>query len=404
MAADRVLERAAALRPQLIERQAETERLTFYPQQTHEALLEAGLYRTLVPRAFGGLELDVPTFARLVIELARGCMSTAWCFALGAGHALQIGSWFDLRAQEEIFGDGEFRCASAAAPAGSARPDDDGWAISGTFAYCSGAPYATHYMGQTFAPAAPGEAGKSMLLFVAPRSEWTMLDDWHGALGLRGSGSHSVEVDAQVPSRHALAGANMLEVDVDGGTPGSELHGNPMYAGRALSFFAIELSAVAIGAAWGAIDDYERMLRSRKTSRPPIRLRGEDGDYQRWLGDAVGLVSTAEAALLSCADQWTSACVDNVEGGGFSREEDLRLDAVARESMRLASRALQDHVFRTAGSSSMRSGERLERAYRDLSMAWGHGYNTVGDWVARQLGAARLGIGADEAGAGGTRG
>jgi 3-hydroxy-9,10-secoandrosta-1,3,5(10)-triene-9,17-dione monooxygenase len=192
----------------------------------------------------------------------------------------------------------------------------------------------------------------------------------------------------------------MLEVNVDGGTPGSELHGNPMYAGRALSFFAIELSAVAIGAAWGAIDEYERVLRARKTTQPPIRPRSEDGDYQRWLGEAVGLISTAEAALLSCAEQWMEACRRNVErGSGFSREEDLRLDAIAREAMRLSSRALQEHVFRTAGSSAMRAGQRLERIHRDLSMAWGHQYNMLGDWVSRQLGAARLGVAADVAGA-----
>ena len=32
-----------------------------------------------------------------------------------------------------------------------------GWEITGTWAYCSGAPYGTHYMGQTFeAPSEPG--------------------------------------------------------------------------------------------------------------------------------------------------------------------------------------------------------------------------------------------------------
>ena len=38
---------------------------------------------------------------------------------LAANHALQIGSWSE-RAQDEIFGDGDFRAASVAAPIGTA--------------------------------------------------------------------------------------------------------------------------------------------------------------------------------------------------------------------------------------------------------------------------------------------
>ena len=53
----------------------------------------------------------------------------------------------------------------------------------------------TYYMGQALLPA-PAGAGPDdpppMLLFVAPRSEWEMLDDWGDMLGLKGSGSHSI--------------------------------------------------------------------------------------------------------------------------------------------------------------------------------------------------------------------
>ena len=56
------------------------------------------------------------------IELSRGCVSTGWCAALASAHALQIASWFEERAQAEIFGDGDFRAASVAAPIGTADP------------------------------------------------------------------------------------------------------------------------------------------------------------------------------------------------------------------------------------------------------------------------------------------
>ena len=62
---------AEALRPALVERQAETERRTYYSQETHEAFLEAGFYRMLVPRRFGGYEFALPDFWRVVIAIAR---------------------------------------------------------------------------------------------------------------------------------------------------------------------------------------------------------------------------------------------------------------------------------------------------------------------------------------------
>ena len=175
----------------------------------------------LVPRRYGGLEVDMETYMRVVLELARGCPSSAWCMCLAANHALQIGSWFEERAQDEIFGDGDFRCASVAAPIGSATRVTDGWQLDGQVAYASGAPYSTHYMGQALMPDDGVPAPPRMLLFVAPRSEWTMLDDWGDTLGLRGSGSHSVRFDgARIPEHWAIEDTMMVDVDVSGGTPG----------------------------------------------------------------------------------------------------------------------------------------------------------------------------------------
>ena len=91
------------------------------------------------------------------MAVARGCPSTAWCLCLPAGHALQTGMLFEEDVQAELFGDGLFLCPAVAAPAGSAKRVEGGWELTSTHPYSSGAPYATHYMGQTFA--APEEDG-----------------------------------------------------------------------------------------------------------------------------------------------------------------------------------------------------------------------------------------------------
>ena len=149
---DEMVGRAVALRPQLIADQEATERRTYYSPRMHEAFLNAGFYHLYVPRRYGGYEFDVPTYVRVVQEIARGCVSTAWCAGLAMNHALMVGSWWPQEAQDEIFAAGDFRCSSVAAPVGKATRTDEGWEINGQVAFASGTPYATFYMGQALLP------------------------------------------------------------------------------------------------------------------------------------------------------------------------------------------------------------------------------------------------------------
>jgi 3-hydroxy-9,10-secoandrosta-1,3,5(10)-triene-9,17-dione monooxygenase len=149
---EEMVARAVALRPRLVADQAATEERTYYSPRMHEAFLDAGFYHLYVPRRYGGYEFDVPTYVfdvptyvRVVQEIARGCVSTAWCLGLAMNHALMVGSWWPQEAQDEIFAGGDFRCASVAAPVGRAERTDSGWEINGQVAFASGAPWSTFY-------------------------------------------------------------------------------------------------------------------------------------------------------------------------------------------------------------------------------------------------------------------
>ncbi len=279
-----MIARAVAMRDELVAEQAATERRTYYSQEMHRRFLDAGFYHLYVPRRYGGYEFDVPTYMRVVQEIARGCVSTGWCLGLTMNHALMVGSWWPQEAQDEIFAGHDFRASSVAAPVGTATRDDSGWRIDGQVAYASGTPYSTFYMGQALLPSEDPEAPPEMLMFVAPRREWQMLDDWGDMLGLKGSGSQSIRFDhSRVPASWGFEGT-MIDVDVAGGTPGYRLHGNPMYSGRAVAVFTISLAAVTVGAAYNALDEYERLMRTKTTPRPPIGPRIQDREHQRWYG------------------------------------------------------------------------------------------------------------------------
>jgi 3-hydroxy-9,10-secoandrosta-1,3,5(10)-triene-9,17-dione monooxygenase len=185
----------------------------------------------------------------------------------------------------------------------------------------------------------------------------------------------------------------MLDVDNSQGTPGQRLHGNPMYLGRALSFFGLEFGALAVGMVAGALDEYLRLITTRTTHRPPIILRAHDPDYQRWYGHARAKLETARAAVLHAGDQWMDACRRQVEDGvHFDAEEDVRIASITQESVRLCWDAMHEYAFKTAGSSAANDGERMQRVWRDLSMVRGHLYSVVNDWTARGITIEHLGI------------
>ena len=66
-----------------------------------DALHGAGLFRTLLPRRFGGEEVTPAAFVRMQIELARGDASTAWCLGQGLGCSLVAG-FLDSKVAHEI--------------------------------------------------------------------------------------------------------------------------------------------------------------------------------------------------------------------------------------------------------------------------------------------------------------
>ncbi|MGA8011942.1 MAG: hypothetical protein WB949_05920 [Candidatus Acidiferrales bacterium] len=387
---DEMVARAIALQPLLRAEQDATERRGVHSEAIHQEFRKAGFYRCLQPRRFGGYELDFKTYFRIGIEISRGDPSTGWCLIVGAGHALMLGSFFDEQAQAEGFGPtGDFSAPSVAAPSGTATPVDGGWLIKGKWGYASGAPYATHFMPSVLITESPGQPRAGIALI--PRSQWKMLDDWGAILGMRGSGSNSIVVEgARVPQNHVVP-IDMLNIDVAQGTLGSHLHKNPMYAGRCLSFFHAELVSILVGLGYAAIDEYERIIRTKNTLYPPMTLRYLHPDYQRYLGLALGLMNAAKRLVLNSGDVYMEYCRRGFEGGEpFTMEEDVELVASLEHGGRLAWEAVE-MLFRTSSSSGAKDGERMQRYYRDASIYRGH-LSAQYEMLAQRLGLLHLGL------------
>ncbi|MCZ4535932.1 acyl-CoA dehydrogenase family protein [Gordonia terrae] len=381
---------ARALRPKILAQAPDTERRGFHSEEIHLDFAEAGFYHLLRPATFGGYELDIWTFCEVVMELARADMGTAWTLALASGHNLMAAAWFPEDVQRAVFVDGHFAAPMTSAPSGTITKVSEGWKIDAVMPFSSGIPYSTHVMGHAFVQDdAPGPGRLST--FMVPREEVVVRDDWGHTLGLRGSGSHTVEVNGVVvPPSWVLEGQTQMDIDTSNGTPGLRLHKNPMFGARSLGIFGLELASLGVGGVQGALDEYRNFLDNKRTAFPPITTRAESPIYQRWYGEAVTSLQQARASVQAAAEMFTAATVRFAEGGApFTAEEDMEILRLAVAGQMTAWRVME-LIMRTSGSAAAVSGQRMERIWRDQTMLLSHQQTVVQDYVATAMGAALL--------------
>ena len=79
------LARARALIPLLQSAAARIDAACELPKDVLDGMHDAGMFRLLIPRAFGGFELKPSEYVRCVEAIAIGDASAAWCMNQGSG-------------------------------------------------------------------------------------------------------------------------------------------------------------------------------------------------------------------------------------------------------------------------------------------------------------------------------
>ena len=358
-----LLARARAMIPTLRARQAQTEAAGRMLECANQEFLSAGFYRIVQPRRFGGYEFGLDSYVRVMIEIARGCPSTAWALALVSGHPIMLADFAEA-AQVEAYGeDGDYRCPSVGSPLPVKR-EPGGFRVSGGWDYASGCDVSTHVMVSGLVPEDDGSFVARLML--VDRKDLSIVDNWH-MMGMQGTGSRRVVIDNVFVPEYRTAAMTMWQAPGKGA-----VHENPMYNGRKGSFFLIELGSVVVGTVKGALDLYEEICRTKKMRFSPKMYLFESHEFQQYYGDAQAKVDAAEALLLKVTEQYVEACTaDPVTGGNFSEETDRRLFAAAQLACQLAWEALEI-IFTTAGTSIGAMDSMLARLYRDAGVQKTH--------------------------------
>jgi 3-hydroxy-9,10-secoandrosta-1,3,5(10)-triene-9,17-dione monooxygenase len=278
-----LLQRARALVPVIAESAAEAERDRCVPARIVAALKEAGLFRALQPKRWGGYELQPTSVYDAEMAIGTVDMSTAWIVGV-----LGIIPWaialFDDRAGADVWGkDPDSLICCAIRRAGTATPVEGGFRLSGQWAYTSGCQHADWAL----LGAAAGTTPEDDYLLLVPKSDFAILDTWH-VTGLKATGSHDVAVkDAFIPAHRAL---RMIEVfDCKG--PGQAMNGAALYRMPFGLVFAGGVANASVGGLQGML---ERLVGEINEKRGPRRM---DPDLSLVVAEAATTVDEAKAVV-----------------------------------------------------------------------------------------------------------
>jgi alkylation response protein AidB-like acyl-CoA dehydrogenase len=357
---DRLDEATATVSAELRARANECEAVRTMPSDLVETVRSAGLFRLAMPRSLGGLEVDPLTIVATIEELCRADGSAGWTVLIGNSTAFF--AWLDPDvAQEMLAATSDIVSTSMFAPLGRAHRDGDQLVIDGRWPFNSGCMHAEWHQAAVMVmdgdrPAVRPDGRPDMRFAFFPHDQAEIIDTWH-SMGLRGTGSHDLEVRAlRVPVEHTAS--PMLDLPARPG-PLSQL-----------GFFlllATLMSGFPLGVARRALDEFTVLAPSKRRGSSP-GTAAEDAHVQHEVG-------RAEAALLAArafvTDALGRAWDTTTSGGELTAAQQGAVMLASNQAMHAAVNAV-DTVFGFAGAGAVYTGHPLERCFRDIHTANQH--------------------------------
>jgi alkylation response protein AidB-like acyl-CoA dehydrogenase len=356
-----MLDAARALAPELAARATEAEVARTMPDDLVDRARAAGLFRLALPISLGGLELEPATIVEVVEELSRADGSAGWTVLIGNSTAFF--AWLDPRVARDLIGaTPDFVSTSMFSPNGRAVADAQGGLIlDGRWPFNSGCPHADWFQtgihvfdGQERRRRPDGQPDWRFAFFA--REGGTIFDTWD-AMGLRGTGSHDVEVRGlRVPEEHTAAPFFT-----------SAPHDGPLWRFRFIDLLAVFMSGFPLGVGRRALDEFAAVAAVRRRGPAAETLAG-DGHVQFEIGRYEAELLAARSLVFDAiGEAWERAC----QGDPPAADQEARIQVAAQNAMR-AGVAAVDAAYTLTGASAVYSDHPLQRCFRDIHTATQH--------------------------------
>ncbi len=343
-----------ALAPLIADKAEQAEQERKPVDEVIRALEATGVFRSHVPKKFGGFEIDPETFVDIGLAVSESCTSTGWVTLFYIEHNWML-SQFPQQAQEAVFGRQPYMLAPAAlSPTGAATPVDGGHRLTGRWGWGTGIMHADWVLlGGLLTDGDP----TSLRMFLVPRAQVRVDLTWDAA-GMQGTGSNDIVVsDVFVPETHSEP---LMPMTMGRGR-GSDWLGSPCYRHPMIPLLCLAAGVPALGAARRAVALFKERLAARSVMGSQAKQLQLPAAQMR-LGHASARVHDAETVMRAVARElkhWG----DSGEPCPFEERGRMRVSvAHAVDSCRTAVR----EVMEASGASAHLKPHPLQRIHRDV--------------------------------------
>ena len=370
-----LLEAARRIAPQIRDAADEIEAARQLPDHVVQLLREAGAFRMIQPKTWGGYDADPVTQILFIEEIAKADASAAWCVMIGCDGGL-LSRELDEHVAREMYADIDAVTCGAAFPPGKAVPVEGGYRATGRWPYLSGithAAWAQLIFEVVDQATGAGHAPPSYVRLVVPRDEVTVLDTWR-TTGMRGTGSYDIEVDDLfVPNERCIPRRASGGPAVD----------DPL---RHPAWLLPKHMGVPLGVARAAHDEVLALTQDRVAVRGVLH---DDPLTQATLGETEARLGAARAYALSAAETaWREVCTTGQMSDRNRAGLRLAITYVHQECLTVV-----EQLYAIAGSAALYTERStLDRRLRDMHAMNQHVVIGVANYAV--AGRVLLGLGA----------
>lgn len=357
-----LVEHARALRPLLAANGAQGADERRLPDKTVQALVEAELFKVMVPRRYDGAEGSIRTLLDVSSAVAEGDGAAGWVVSL-VGVCAWMTSLFPAQAQDDVFGAdaGAVVCGSGS-PLGSATETDDGMRLSGRWSYISGSAHATWAV-LGFMSAGEGDQPGEYALALVPMSELTLTDTWFTS-GMRGTGSNTLTAESVfVPRHRVLPGAR-----IETGEYLTEFKDEVPYRAAFGPVTTLVLVGPLLGIGRAALEHVRTAAATKGIVATTFARQADSTGFQLQVAEAALRIDTAHLHAFRAAEEIETHAARRVNPDLDVRSR-IRADAswAAQQLVSAVTTLVNAH-----GSGTFAEANPLHRMFQDLNVGARH--------------------------------
>jgi indole-3-acetate monooxygenase len=352
--ASSLVERAKALAPLIVQEADEIERTRRLTPAVVSALVENGLYKSLLPKSIGGFESPPMVFMQMLEEIAKADASTAWCVGQCSVVAMTA-AYLDADVAHQVFGKPDDVMAWGAI-AHSVQAVPGGYTISARWDFASGSRQANWLGAHVQVLEADGttrmkpNGTPEIRTIVFPMSSATMHDMWN-VIGLCGTGTDSYSVENLfIPENFSALRDDFSALREKG----------PLYGITTYSMFGLGFGAVSLGVARATLDAAIDL--ARKKHSVGIAAMKDNSAVQGLIGRTEAKLRAARAYHFSTASE---AWQEILNTGRLSEQGRAAIRLSATWTIHQAAEIV-DTAYHMAGATAVFKSNPFERRFRDM--------------------------------------